>query len=59
MRAELTGLLAGVTAARHEQQQEQRKIAQLQHQHEDAVLVSVTADVADQRHKCHACTLCC
>ena len=27
-------MLAGVTAARHEQQEEQRKIAQLKHQHE-------------------------
>ncbi len=41
MQAELHSLLAGVMAARHEQQQEQRRLAQLQHQHEDAVIVSL------------------
>ncbi len=39
MQAELHGVLAGVTAARHEQQEEQRKIAQLKHQHEDTLQV--------------------
>ncbi|KAL0018930.1 hypothetical protein WJX79_001773 [Trebouxia sp. C0005] len=37
MQAELHSTLAGVTAARHEQQEEQRKIAQLKHQHEDTL----------------------
>ena len=40
MQAELQGVLTGVTAARHEQQEEQRKIAQLKHQHEDALQVT-------------------
>ena len=35
LQAELHSLLAGVTAARHEQQQQQRLLAQLHHQHED------------------------
>ena len=39
MQAELHSVLAGVTAARHEQQEEQRKIAQLKHQHEDTLQV--------------------
>lgn len=39
MQAELHSTLAGVTAARHEQQEEQRKIAQLKHQHEDTLQV--------------------
>ncbi len=41
MQAELHGVLAGVTAARHEQQEEQRKIAQLKHQHEDTLQVCI------------------
>ncbi len=39
VQAELHGVLAGVTAARHEQQEEQRKIAHLKHQHEDTLQV--------------------
>ena len=45
MQAELHGMLAGVTAARHEQQEEQRKVAQLKHQHEDALQVSPDTQV--------------
>jgi len=39
LQAELHSVLAGVTAVRHEQQEEQRKIAQLKHQHEDTLQV--------------------
>lgn len=45
MQAELQGVLTGVTAARHEQQEEQRKIAQLKHQHEDALQVTPTTQI--------------
>ncbi|DBB07098.1 TPA: hypothetical protein ACH3X1_011679 [Trebouxia sp. C0004] len=37
MQAELHSVLAGVMAARHEQQEEQRNVAQLKHQHEDTL----------------------
>ena len=40
LQAELHSLLAGVTATRHEQQQQQRLIAQLRHQHEDSMQVA-------------------
>ena len=39
MQEELHSVLAGVTAARHEQQEEQRKISQLKHQHDDILQV--------------------
>ena len=39
MQAELHSVLTGVRAARHEQQEEHWKIAQLKHQHEDTLQV--------------------
>ena len=42
MQAELDGLLAGVAAARHEQQRERRQLTQLKNGHEDALQASQT-----------------
>lgn len=39
LQAELHSLLAGVTAARHEQQQQERLLAQLHHRHQDTMQV--------------------
>ena len=52
LQADLQGLLAGVTAARHEQQLEQRQLARLQHQHEDLLQVSPCNIVKDLRGLC-------
>ena len=39
LQAELQSLLAGVTAARHEQQQQERLLAHLHHRHQDSMQV--------------------
>ena len=39
LQAELHSLLAGVTAVRHEQQQQERLLALLDHQHQDSLQV--------------------
>ena len=39
MQTELESLLAGVAAARHEQQRERRQITQLKHESEDTLQV--------------------
>ena len=49
LQTELHSLLAGVTAARHEQQQQQHLLAQLHHQHEDSMQVTY-------RYLLHCCT---
>ena len=55
--AELQGLLAGVTAARHEQQLEQRQLARLQHQHEDLLQVSLCSVWRFVHGRCKAADL--
>ena len=59
MQTELHSVLAGVTAARHEQQEEQRKIAQLKHQHEDTLQVPLLQFCQTSASMCYSVAWCC